>query len=74
MSQENMSLKKRIQQMAGEEEEIVPAEFSNLILDDTQINEITAEDKAYLDQFENMEKLCMNATGLRTLSNLPYSR
>jgi len=49
MSQENMSLKKRIQQMAGDDEDIVPDEFSNLILDDTQIAEITADDKAYLN-------------------------
>ena len=71
MSQENMSLKKRIQQMAGEDEEIVPEEFSNLILDDTQITEITADDREYLNQFVNMEKLSMNATGLKSLSNLP---
>ena len=54
MSQDNMSLKKRIQQMAGEDEEIVPNEFSNLILDDTQITEITSNDREYLNQFVNM--------------------
>jgi len=37
MSQENMSLKQRIAKMAEEEEDIIPEEFSNLILDDTPI-------------------------------------
>lgn len=57
--------------MAGEDDEIVPEEFSNLILDDTQITEITADDRDFLNQFVNMEKLSMNATGLKSLSNLP---
>ena len=35
--------------MANTEEEIIPAEFSNLILDDTPINEITETDGAYLN-------------------------
>jgi len=30
--------------MAGGEEDIVPKEFSNLILDDTPIGELTKED------------------------------
>jgi len=42
MSQENLSLKDRIAQMAKEEREINPQEFSNLILDDTPIAEISA--------------------------------
>jgi len=72
MSQNNhVSLKERIQQMAGEDEEIVPTEFSNLILDDTQITELTADDMNYLNQFDGLNKLCMNATGLRSLSNFP---
>jgi hypothetical protein len=71
MSQENLSLKQRIAKMADDEEEIVPEEFSNLILDDTPIAEITAQDKEYLNNFVNLEKLCMNATGLKNLSNMP---
>ena len=35
--------------MANTEEEIVPEEFSNLILDDTPIIEITLADKGYLN-------------------------
>ena len=57
--------------MAGSEEPIEPAEFSNLILDDTPINDITVEDSEYLNQFVNLEKLCMTHTGLKSLKNLP---
>ena len=57
--------------MADDEESIVPEEFSNLILDDTPITEITADDKEYLHKFVNLEKLAMNATGLKNLNNLP---
>lgn len=71
MSQENISLKDRIAKMADDEEDIVPEEFSNLILDDTPIAEITANDKEYLNNFVNLEKLSMNATGLKNLQNLP---
>ena len=35
--------------MAGSDEDIEPTEFSNLILDDTPINEITEEDMGYLN-------------------------
>ena len=57
--------------MAGEEEEIIPSEFSNLILDDSPIAEFTEEDKEYLNQFVHLTKLGMNSTGLRSLNNLP---
>lgn len=59
--------------MANVDEELQPTEFSNLILDDTPINGMTAEDKKYLNQFVNLEKLCMNVTGLKNLDNLPDS-
>ena len=69
-----MSLKDRIRQMAGDnDEEINPEEFSNLILDDTQILQLSVEDGKYLETFKNLEKLCMNATGLKNLSNLPQN-
>ena len=57
--------------MANADDEIQPTEFSNLILDDTPINEMTADDKNYLNQFVNLEKLCMNVTGLKNLDNIP---
>ena len=37
MTEETKSLKQRIAEMAGEEDDIIPTEFSNLILDDTAI-------------------------------------
>jgi len=49
MSQEHTSLKMLIQKMADQDEEINPKEFSNLILDDTPIQEITLEDMNYLN-------------------------
>ena len=64
-------MKERIQKMANVDEELQPKEFSNLILDDTPINQMTAEDKKYLNQFVNLEKLCMNVYGLNTLDNMP---
>ena len=57
--------------MAGSEEDIDPTEFSNLILDDTPINEITEDDMKYLNEFVNLEKLCMTHTGLKSLKNMP---
>jgi len=59
--------------MAGDQEDIVPEDFSNLILDDTPITELTQKDGAYLTKFVNLEKLSMNATGLRSLNHLPTS-
>lgn len=51
----------------------MPEEFSNLILDDTPINEITENDMNYLATFVNLEKLSMNACNLKSLGNLPAS-
>jgi hypothetical protein len=70
MSQEHQSLKQKIQEMAGDDD-FDPADFSNLILDDHQISELTKEDKEYLNEFQNMQRLCMNHTGLKSLNNLP---
>ena len=57
--------------MAPDNEEIVPEDFSNLILDDTPIGHLTQQDRDYLAKFINLERLSMNATGLRNLDNLP---
>ena len=46
-------------------------QFANLILDDTKIPMITEEDGKYLNTFKNLERLSMNATGLKSLDNLP---
>ena len=71
MSQDNLTLKQRIQKMAGDDEPFKPEEFQNIILDDTPTPEISAEDRDFLNTFVNMEKFCMNHTGLRSLLNLP---
>jgi len=71
VSEAPLTLKESIQKMSGDNEPIVPLEFSNLILDSTFIGEISAEDGKFLSEFTNLESLSMNATGLKTLSNLP---
>ncbi len=54
------------------DEKIVPSEFDSLILDDHELNrELTVEDKAYLEEFVNVELLSFSNTGLRSLRNLP---
>ena len=42
-----------------------------MILDSTIIGEISDEDGKFLSEFKNLESLSMNATGLKSLSNLP---
>jgi len=72
MSQEKtLTLRQQIEKMAGDGEELKPLDFENLILDDIQINELTADDAAYLETFSTLGKLCLNHTGLKNLNNLP---
>ena len=35
------------------------------------INALTVADKAYLEEFTSLERLCLNKTGLKNLDNLP---
>jgi len=72
MSQ-SQSLKQYIESQVGDEVDIVPDEFSNLILDDHPLAKISAEDMAYLNQFTNLTQLQMNRVGLTSLDNLPAS-
>ena len=78
------SIKKLIEDLAPEGEEIDPEEvktlisfifslqFTSLILDDQQLNRsLTAEDKAYLEEFKNVEILSFSNTALKSLVNLP---
>lgn len=78
------SIKKLIEDLAPEGEEINPEEvmtlislkvslqFTSLILDDQQLNRsLTAEDKAYLEEFKNVEILSFSNTALKSLVNLP---
>lgn len=65
-------IKQKIWEMLSDkDDEIIPKEFDNLILDDVQIGEFTLEDKAYLEEFVNMDLLGMNQTKLRSLKNFP---
>lgn len=56
-----MSLREKVKEMVGEEE-LDPTEISNLILDELDIPTLSAEDKAFLEEFTNLEKLAMNKT------------
>jgi hypothetical protein len=40
-------------------------------LDDLQIPNLTAEDKAFLEEFKNLEKMAMNNTSLKSTKNFP---
>lgn len=57
--------------MVGEEEELNPEDFSNLILDELKITQLTADDKVFLEEFKNLEVLAINNTGIKSLVNLP---
>ena len=78
------SIKKLIEDLAPAGDEINPEEvytvisyknslqFTSLILDDQQLNRsLTAEDKAYLEEFKNVEILSFSNTALKSLVNLP---
>ena len=78
-----MSLRDKVQEMIGEDEELDPKEvssfcliaqtpqISNLILDDLEIPKLTPEDKAFLEEFINLEKMAMNKTQLTSTENFP---
>jgi len=64
-------IKQKILEMADPGEEVVPKEFDNLILDDVTITQFSTEDKAYLEEFVNMDLLGLNCTKLNSLKNFP---
>ena len=51
--------------------EIEFAEYTNLILDDMNVDKISAEDKEFLEQFKECQFLGLNSCGLTSLENLP---
>jgi acidic leucine-rich nuclear phosphoprotein 32 family protein B len=57
--------------MVGEDHEIIPNEFSNLILDELPIVRLSEADKAFLEEFSNLQSLSMNSTSLASLENFP---
>ena len=65
-----MSLREKVKEMVGEDE-LDPTEISNLILDELDIPTLSAEDKAFLEEFTNLEKLAMNKTSLTSTANFP---
>ena len=46
-------------------------EYTNLIMDDMPINDISDVDKAFLEGFSECQFLSLNSTGLSNISNLP---
>jgi len=64
-------LKQQVQSMVGEDQDIIPNEFSNLILDELQIVKLSEADKAFLEEFTNLQSLSMNSTSLVSLENFP---
>lgn len=57
--------------MVADGDELKPEEFSNLILDDLKISQLSADDKKFIEEFTNMELLAMNNIGIKNLKNLP---
>jgi len=57
--------------MIEEGSKLNPEEFSNLLLDEIQIDSLTEDDKKFLDEFTQLELLSMNSTHLKSLKNFP---
>ena len=71
MSQD-LSIEAKIKKEMGEnDEELVPEEFSNLILDTIQIKGFTTVDQEFLNKFTNCNQLAMNNCHLQSLANIP---
>lgn len=51
--------------------DIEKSEYTNLILDDMQIVNVTEEDRKFLEEFIECQFLSLNSTGLKSLANLP---
>ena len=49
----------------------LPEQFDNLILDETRIERISDDDKAYLEQFVKLEQISLIDCALQTLENFP---
>ena len=60
-------LRDQVAKMVGDQEELKPEEFSNLILDELKITHLTEDDKKFLEEFTNLELLAMNNTGIKSL-------
>merc|ERR1712072_1098596 len=69
-----MSIEQRIRAKMQPDQDLVPEDYENLILDDDIILNLSAEDKTFLEKFSNLQRLSMNVTKLKSLSNLPKSK
>ena len=65
-----MSIKAAILEKA-EASQIEFAEYTNLILDDMQVEAISTEDSEFLTQFKECKCLALNSCHLNSLQNLP---
>ena len=65
-----MSIKAAILEKNGGNE-VDKNEYTNLIMDDMPINEISDVDKQFLEGFTECQFLSLNSTGLKNISNLP---
>lgn len=63
----------RLKEEGLKEEEFVDSfkSFDELSLDETTIENISEEDKAFLEQFQNLETIRLNMTQLSSLANFP---
>lgn len=57
--------------MISADEKLNPEEFSNLILDELRIDTLSDQDKAFLEEFTNLELLSMNQTQIKSTNNFP---
>lgn len=46
-------------------------DYDNLILDETNIGQMTVEDKEYLEKFNELEMISLNICRLQSLDNFP---
>lgn len=60
-----------ILQKLGPNAKLNEEEFDVILLDGTQLVELTEEDKTYLEKFKKAISLSMSYCGLKTLKNLP---
>jgi len=65
-----MSIKKAILDKS-QGSTVEKSEYTNLIMDDMPINDISDEDKTFLEGFTECQFLSLNSTNLKDISNLP---
>ena len=68
-----MPLREIVQEMVEEGQELNPEEFHKLLLDEMQVEKLTEDDKKFLEEFKDLDVLCMNQTSLRSCANFPDS-